>query len=171
MSTPLPNERNAGPPPSTRWERAYSLALVFGNAPAANPVIVGDARHLPLAAASVDITVVQGGLHHLFTTRDVELALAEMCRVLRPRGRLVIIEPWLTPFLRLVHSVCEQPIARRLFSRVDAPAAMIDEERETYERWLHALQEHLAVFHRYVVPQIMQRRWGKLVLVGSPRAS
>jgi hypothetical protein len=47
---------------------------------------------------------------------------------------------------------------------------MIDEERATYERWLHAPQEHLAVFHRYVVPQIMQRRWGKLVLVGSPRA-
>ena len=47
-------------------------------------VVIGDARALPFASASCDIAIVQGGLHHLFTTRDVELALAEMCRVLRP---------------------------------------------------------------------------------------
>ena len=44
--------------------------------------------------------------------------------------------------------VWKQPLARRLSSIViDALATMIDEERETYERWLHAPDEHLAVFH------------------------
>lgn len=146
----------------------HSPALVFGSAPSFNKTIVGDARNLPLATASVDIAVVQGGLHHLFTTQDVDQAVAEMCRVLQPRGRLVIIEPWLTPFLTLVHSVCERSLGRRLFPRLDALATMIEEERNTYERWLHAPQEHLEVFHRHVVPELMRRRWGKLVIVGSP---
>lgn len=146
----------------------YSPALVFGNAHSANRVIVGDARNLPLATASVDIGVVQGGLHHLFTTEDVDRTLAEMRRVVTAGGRIVIIEPWLTPFLRLVHFVCERSIVRRLFPRIDALATMIEEERETYERWLHAPQEHLTVFRRHIVPQLIQRRWGKLVIVGSP---
>jgi ubiquinone/menaquinone biosynthesis C-methylase UbiE len=223
------NKQNAGPPASTRWERAYqvfetpeqelhkfakrlrsigahrwdrrarilevcsgrgtglrawqdlgftsvvgvdySAALVFGNAHSANRVVVGDARHLPLATASVDVGVVQGGLHHLFTTDDVDKTLAEMCRVLTPSGRIIIIEPWLTPFLRLVHFVCQRSIVRRLFPRIDALATMIEEERETYERWLHAPQEHLTVFRRHIVPQFIQRRWGKLIIVGSPAGS
>jgi ubiquinone/menaquinone biosynthesis C-methylase UbiE len=146
----------------------YSPALVFGHSHSATRVIVGDARHLPLVNASVDIAVVQGGLHHLFTTNDVDRTLAEMRRVLRPGGRIIIIEPWLTPFLRLVHAVCERSIARRLFPRLDALARMIEEERETYERWLNAPEEHLTVFHRHVVPEFIRCRWGKLIIVGSP---
>ena len=146
----------------------YSPALVFGHSHSTKRVIVGDARRLPLAHASVDIAIVQGGLHHLFTTKEVDETLAEMCRVLRPGGRIIIIEPWLTPFLRLVHTVCERSIVRRLFPRVDALATMIEEERETYERWLNAPEEHLTVFHRHVVPEFIRRRWGKLIIVGSP---
>jgi ubiquinone/menaquinone biosynthesis C-methylase UbiE len=149
----------------------YSPALVFGNAQSTARVVVGDARKLPLATASVNVAIVQGGLHHLFTTDDVNQALAEMRRVLQPHGRIIIIEPWLTPFLRLVHFVCERPLVRRLVPRLDALATMIEEERDTYERWLHAPQEHLTVFRQHIVPQFMQRRWGKLIIVGSPVAS
>ena len=149
----------------------YSPALVFGNAHSPARIVVGDARKLPLATASVNVAIVQGGLHHLFTTEDVDQALAEMRRVLQPHGRIIIIEPWLTPFLRLVHFVCERPLVRRFVPRLDALATMIEEERVTYERWLYAPQEHLTVFSHHVVPQFMQRRWGKLIIVGSPVAS
>ena len=39
--------------------------------------IVGDARHLPVATASHDVVIVQGGLHHLPSMHDVRLALSE----------------------------------------------------------------------------------------------
>ena len=118
---------------------------------------------------SCDVAVVQGGLHHLFTELDVESALAEMTRVVVPGGRVVIVEPWQTPFLTFVHGVCNQPMARRFSPKLDALATMIDEERETYERWLKAPEAHLRLMRRYINPQILRRRWGKLVLVGAPQ--
>jgi ubiquinone/menaquinone biosynthesis C-methylase UbiE len=131
--------------------------------------VLGDARALPLATASRDVAVVQGGLHHLFTLDDVDQALAEMRRVVTHDGRIVIIEPWLTPFLRFVHMVCERPTARRFSTKIDALATMIEEERETYERWLNAPAEYLNVILRHVAPQLLRRGWGKLIVVGSPR--
>ena len=55
--------------------------------------------------------------------------------MLKPGGLFVVVEPWLTPFLRLAHAACESP-ARRLWERLDALATMIDYERDTYTRWL-----------------------------------
>lgn len=145
----------------------YSRALVFGQrGPGVR--VIGDARALPFTAGSMDVAVVQGGLHHLFTTDDVDAALAEMRRVVVPGGRIVIIEPWMTPFLRVVHFICEQQAARRLSSKVDAFATVIEEERETYHRWLNAPDEHLNVIHRHVVPHFVKRRRGTLIFVGSP---
>ena len=145
----------------------YSAALVRAHE-GPGTQIIGDARRLPLRSQSVDIAVVQGGLHHLFTTADVDQALAEMCRVVAPSGRIVIIEPWLTPFLRVVHSVCERRSVRRLSPRIDALATMIEEERETHDRWLNAPDEHFQLIRRRVTPHVVRRRWGKLILVGSP---
>src|SRR5688572_5579924 len=65
-------------------------------------LLVADARRIPLSDASIDIVGVQGGLHHLATPNDVELTLQEMCRIVRPTGRVIIIEPWMTPFLSVV---------------------------------------------------------------------
>ena len=81
--------------------------------------VLGDARCLPLARASRDVAIVQGGLHHLATFEDVALALAEMRRVVVPDGRVVIIEPWSTPFLRAVHFLTEKQLLRRLIPTVD----------------------------------------------------
>ena len=145
----------------------FSYALVRAHQ-GAGRCVLGDARSLPLASASRDIAVVQGGLHHLYTRDDVELALAEMHRVVAPTGRIVIIEPWLTPFLRLVHAACEQPAARRVSKKLDALATMIEEERDTYERWLGAPDDYLRLILRYVAPDVVRRRWGKLVVLGAP---
>jgi len=65
---------------------------------------VADAHRLPFAAASFDNIVLFDVLHHLERPR---MFLGEAARVLRPRGRLVMVEPAITPlsglFYRLVH--------------------------------------------------------------------
>lgn len=145
----------------------YSHALVSTHR-GPGRCVLGDARALPLSSASRDIAVVQGGLHHLLSRPDVELALKEMGRVVGPDGRIVIIEPWLTPFLEFVQVVYQQPLARRLWRKLDALATMHEEERETYERWLSDPDGYLALVTRHVTPHVLRRKWGKLIVVGSP---
>ena len=49
----------------------------------------GDLAHLPLHDASVDVALLSQALHHAV---DPDEALAEVARVLRPRGRLVVLD-------------------------------------------------------------------------------
>ncbi len=49
---------------------------------------MADATHLPLAAGSVDAVVYVWVLHHI---GDIDAALREAKRVLRPRGRVVAV--------------------------------------------------------------------------------
>ncbi|MFK3983852.1 class I SAM-dependent methyltransferase [Micromonospora sp. NPDC050397] len=53
-------------------------------------LILGDARHLPLADASVDAVFAAGLLTHL---PDPESGLRELARITRPGGRLVLFHP------------------------------------------------------------------------------
>ena len=52
----------------------------------------GDALNLPIADASVDVAA-QNCLFNIFTKDDLKKALAEMYRVLRPYGRLILSDP------------------------------------------------------------------------------
>ena len=67
----------------------------------------GDALALPLEDGSVDVAA-QNCLFNIFCERDLTRALAEMYRVLRPHGRLVLYDP-----------VCEQAM----------PAALRNDDR------------------------------------------
>jgi SAM-dependent methyltransferase len=62
----------------------------------------GDAMALPVADASVDVAA-QNCLFNIFHDRDLERALAEMYRVLKPHGRLILSDP-----------VCESPMPEHL---------------------------------------------------------
>jgi len=53
------------------------------------PTVVCDAERLPFASASFDLVSVAFGLRNM---THKEAALAEMCRVLRPGGRLLVLE-------------------------------------------------------------------------------
>jgi ubiquinone/menaquinone biosynthesis C-methylase UbiE len=132
---------------------------------------VSDCRRMPFRDQSKDVLIVQGGLHHLLALPDdLEQTAAEVRRVLKPGGRFVIVEPWRTPFLSFVHVVCANPVARRLWDKLDALQVMTEHEIVTYEQWLSAPQLVLGVITKYFSPAYQTIGWGKLNFVGIPKA-
>src|SRR6266704_167664 len=132
--------------------------------------IVGDCRKLPFENRSKDVLVVQGGLHHLLSLpEDLEQTFSEMQRVLRKKGLVVFVEPWLTPFLRFVHAVSRSSLARRLSKQVDALASLIQYERPTYEQWLTQPELIKKVARDHFAPLHESFAWGKWNFVGTPR--
>ncbi len=132
---------------------------------------VGDARRLELPDRSRDVVCVQGGLHHLSRLpEDLRATLAEVRRVLQPGGRMVVIEPWSTPFLRAVHVLCDRRWLRALSPRIYALGCMIDQERETYLAWLARPGEIMAELTRGFTTESKRVAWGKLSWVGRPVA-
>lgn len=133
--------------------------------------IIGDACRLPILTGSRDVAIIQGGLHHLPTFDNVHAALSEMRRVLRPNGRVIVIEPWLTPFLSVVHFVTEQRLARTVSNTLDAFAVMREEEHPLYHNWLAQPARVLDAIAKEFDPIVVRKRWGKIVFVGRPRPS
>lgn len=132
--------------------------------------IVADCRSLPFADRSKDVLIVQGGLHHLLILPDdLEKAFSEMRRVLREDGRVMLVEPWRTPFLRLAHLVSDNALMRKLSNKLDALATMTEHERPTYENWLGRPQEISALARKYFMPKHESFSWGKWNFVGKPR--
>jgi SAM-dependent methyltransferase len=135
-------------------------------------VYVGDCRQLKFAEKSKDLVIVQGGLHHLPSLPgDLEQVLSAIHRVLRPRGSIALVEPWMTPFLRLVHAVCRQRPARRMWPKLDALAVMIEREETTYEAWLSRPAMIRQLLERFFEPELCQVSFGKILFVGHPRAN
>jgi ubiquinone/menaquinone biosynthesis C-methylase UbiE len=132
-------------------------------------VHLGDARHLPFEDERYDVVSIQGGLHHLQLMDDLEQSLSEIRRVLKPQGKLLLVEPWLTPFLRVVHAACESSLCRKAWNKLDALATMIDHERDTYFDWLSRPQPILERLEAVVEFQSVRIGWGKLMLLGVKR--
>jgi ubiquinone/menaquinone biosynthesis C-methylase UbiE len=130
---------------------------------------VSDCRQLPFPDLSRDVLIVQGGLHHLPTIPEsLEQTLLEMHRVLHKNGRLIVVEPWRTPFLRLAHWISEIPVVRRCSAKLDALAIMTDLERRTYEQWLSQPDLVSSLFRKYFSPVHESFAWGKCRFVGVP---
>lgn len=62
--------------------------------------IVLDAQHLPFAESSLNGLVMTNVLHHI---PDPALMFAEGQRCIVPGGKIIMIEPWLTTWSRLVY--------------------------------------------------------------------
>ncbi|WP_222435897.1 class I SAM-dependent methyltransferase [Rubripirellula tenax] len=131
---------------------------------------LADCRSLPMSDATYDIAIVQGGLHHLPNLPDdLNESLSETRRILKPGGRLYVIEPWMTPFLRIAHAITDQPIVRKLYAKGDALATMTEHESETYFQWLGMPDVLMQSFSRYFDTVQCDMSWGKLAYVGKPR--
>lgn len=132
---------------------------------------LADCLDLPLETGQYDIVIVQGGLHHLNKLpEDLDRALEQARRILKPRGNFYVIEPWSTPFLTLVHFITELRLVRKFYAKGDALAIMTEHERDTYEQWLGQPELILDAFNRHFQTERLKTRWGKLAYVGSPRA-
>jgi demethylmenaquinone methyltransferase/2-methoxy-6-polyprenyl-1,4-benzoquinol methylase len=96
------------------------------------PFVAGDAMRLPFADASVDVVTISFGLRNV---RDPAAGLAEMARVTRPGGRLVVCEfstaTW-PPFRRLYDEYLRRvlsPVAVRLSNNPPAYAYLAESIR------------------------------------------
>lgn len=134
-------------------------------------LIVGDVRAMPLTTASYDVVAVQGGLHHLNLPHDLARSVEEIHRVLKPGGRLLMVEPWLTPFLQIVHAACRSEICRRTWRKLDDLATMIEHEQATYNAWLSQPQAILHTLHERFQPERQSTRLGKLMMVARKSAA
>jgi ubiquinone/menaquinone biosynthesis C-methylase UbiE len=144
---------------------ARLIALYTGPA----TCLVCDCRHLPFPDQSKKVLIVQGGLHHLPTLPEsLDETFAEMHRVLRKDGLLVVVEPWMTPFLGFVHWVSDIPLVRRFSDKLDAFAVMREHERRTYEQWLNQPKLVLKIAHSQFAPVRESFAWGKWFFVGKP---
>ena len=133
---------------------------------------VSDCRQLPFETRSKDIVIVQGGLHHLKNLpADLSKTLSETSRVLRDDGFCVVVEPWSTPFLDVIHRVCRSRIARHAVPKIDALASMIDYEQETYDQWLAQPRMILDLFERFFSTELCSIKWGKCTYSGRKRQS
>jgi len=131
---------------------------------------VGDCRQLRFEADSKDLVVIQGGLHHLPSLpNDIERVFGEINRILRPAGRVAIVEPWLTPFLRVVHATYASRMMRRLWPKLDALASMNEREEVTYSAWLAQPQLIRRLLAESFIPERHFARFGKLLFLGRPR--
>jgi SAM-dependent methyltransferase len=68
--------------------------------------VVLDGLYLPLARESLRAIVMTNVLHHL---PEVRLFFNDAARTVRPGGAIVLIEPWVTGFSRLVYAFHHEP--------------------------------------------------------------
>ncbi len=133
----------------------------------AGKVILGDCRQLPFDDNSYDIAIVQGGLHHLpKLPEDLDQTLAQVRRVLRPGGRFMVVEPWITPYLSFVHWVARKPFFRRLWPKLDACQTMVEYETDTYEAWLSQPKMIVELLDKHFTPETRTHTWGKIMYLG-----
>lgn len=96
--------------------------------------IAGSAVGLPIAGHSVDVVVVMDVLHHL-EGGQVEDAVCEIARVLRPGGRLLVCEPAATRTRGLLTVLLMGRLGGlSKFSR--DKREMVRAERPTLDQWL-----------------------------------
>jgi demethylmenaquinone methyltransferase / 2-methoxy-6-polyprenyl-1,4-benzoquinol methylase len=115
----------------------FSLGMLRGGANRPVPKVAADAFHLPFATDSFDAVTVSFGLRNM---ADTVAALREMCRVVRPGGRLVICEvsqPSFRPIRWLHHNVVLRllPMITRPFSsNRDAYAYLAESMRDWHDQ-------------------------------------
>ena len=111
----------------------FSLGMLKSGRHREVPKVAADAFHLPFASDSFDAVTVSFGLRNM---DDTVAALREMCRVVRPGGRLVICEVSQPPFrpIRWLH----YNVVLRLLPRITRP---FSSNKEAYSYLAESMRE------------------------------
>lgn len=67
--------------------------------------VVLDARQMPFRDGALRAVVMTDVLHHL---PQVRAFFREAARCVRPGGAIVMVEPWVTPWSRVMYATCTQ---------------------------------------------------------------
>lgn len=97
---------------SGNFREFFPAAIVTDFVPTRHVHLAADAMRLPFAAGSIDNLVMQDVLHHL--PHPLRF-LSEAQRVLRPGGRCVMTEPYISPVSRLGFALTHpEPVRMRV---------------------------------------------------------
>jgi demethylmenaquinone methyltransferase / 2-methoxy-6-polyprenyl-1,4-benzoquinol methylase len=111
----------------------FSLGMLRAGAHRPVPEVAADALHLPFRDGAFDAVTISFGLRNV---ADPDVALAELARVTRPGGRLVVCEfgrPTVAPFRIAYYAGLEHvlpAIARRVSSNPEAYAYLGESIRD-----------------------------------------
>jgi demethylmenaquinone methyltransferase/2-methoxy-6-polyprenyl-1,4-benzoquinol methylase len=94
--------------------------------------VVGDAMALPFADASFDVYTISFGIRNV--TR-IEAALAEAHRVLRPGGRLMVLE-----FSRMVSPPLQWAYDRYSFNVIPVMGQIVASDRDSYQYLVESIR-------------------------------
>ena len=128
-----------------------------------------DVRDLPFTDGSFDIVCIQGGLHHLELGNGLDKALKEIHRILKPEGKLVLVEPWQTLYLRVVHFLMGISVVRRLYKPIGIYAKLCELERDTLGPWLKEPEDILRKLADYTQELTLKKQFGKLMYIGTKK--
>jgi SAM-dependent methyltransferase len=81
--------------------------------------LVADARHLPFSPGDLRAIVMTDVLHHI---PDVAAFFREATRCLRPGGVVAMVEPWVSPWSRLIYTHLHHEPFEPAVERWDFPA-------------------------------------------------
>lgn len=73
--------------------------------------VQGTATGLPFEGNSFDIVVCAHALHHLNSSEEVKLLMAQADACLKPEGKLIIIDHYDSVWLRVAFALLESPLA------------------------------------------------------------
>lgn len=116
-------------------------------------VAESDGLRTPFADGSFDGVLVDSVLHHL----DVAAAARELARIIRPSGRLSIVEPGGGITRRVLDWLTFSSLAR-FVRTVRARRESVREEWTTYSRWLEVEKNVPAILAEHGFTLLRQRR-------------
>jgi SAM-dependent methyltransferase len=111
--------------------------------------LVFDAQHAPFRTGSVDVVYGMHVIHHI---PRIRLFFAELERVLRPGGALVVVEPYWSPMAKVMYKrfhpePFDEQAATWEFESTDPMSSnqamsylLLERDRETFEREFPALE-------------------------------
>lgn len=120
--------------------------------------VCADACNIPLSNGSIDLVLIQGGLHHLPSFEHYEFCIAEIHRIMKSEAEFYFMEPFLTIRMKLFLAGIQTPFAN-IFKTTRAIKIMVDKERKEYFYWLNNWDKFKELLIEFFVIHYSKKNW------------